>query len=521
MPVLSPKDKLDFKDNAGNPAAGWKLFTYSAGTTTPLATYADKDGLAVNPNPIVLDSRGEATVYLAEDKVYDFEWKSPDGSQAYQRKGIANPNGMADLADPDKGAEMVGFKQAGAGAVERTTQDKLREIRSPQDHGVVFDGSPSDQARIDDFMGEAREEVSRTGQRVFIGEAAPFGGEWGGYSDYTGLSPLTRGLHNWGPRDAQVFADSSWGGLCVVGSSQASKAVNWPGHPTYKPSSIGVAGFGINDVAYGQAWGGYFDCVRTADAIGGFTVAIETALANLGPEVAPTPFDLTSGNAQSGVGWWGQSGAGLDLVAGDLAQIGLTPRDVNHASACAAFLSSYQQTGITAWATSTAYAVGDKREDTVSNTIWQCMVAHTSPGSGAMAADRAANSTRWKQVPAHLKGIVFGAGSLAEIGDGFNLFSAIDFTERMQVSWSRKTGAGAVEQSATIFADTIADGTPAVPLIFRAGQIFTTGKWSGQADGTYGAAIQGRGSGGSHTISFAWDGANLNFYVDNTLVKTL
>lgn len=394
------------------------------------------------------------------------------------------------------------------------------EPASPQHYAVTFDGSGSDATRLNNFFAYARAEKIRTGGRTFLGEGASFNGAWGGYADYTGLSALTRGLHNWAPRDAQIFADSSWGGLCVVGSSQASKAVNWPGHPTYVPSSIGVAGFAINDVALGQAWGGYFDCVRMS-GVDAFSVSVETAMVNLGDNVDTSPFTLTNGSAKSGVGIWVQSGGGLDLVSGDLAQIGLTPRDVNHAGAGQAFLSSFQQTGITAWATSTAYVVGDKREDVVTNTVWQCVTAHTSPGSGVFASDRAANPSRWKQIPAFLRGIVFGAGSLAEIGSGNNIFSAIEMTERMQVSWFRKTGAGAIEQAANIYADTIADGTTPVSLIFKADQVFSNAKWAGTADGTYGGRVQTRGGFGASDISFQWTGTDIEFYINNTLVKTL
>ena len=390
----------------------------------------------------------------------------------------------------------------------------------PQAFGVTFDGSSADTTRLNSFFAYARSEEVRNGGRSFLGEGASFNGAWGSYADYTGLSPLTRGLHNWGPRDAQIFADSSWGGLCVVGSSQASKAVNWPGHPTYTPSSIGIAGFAINDVSGGQAWGGYFDCVRMSDS-SAFSVSVETAMANLGDNVDTTPFTLVNGSAKSGVGLWVQSGGGLDAVSSDLAQIGLTPRDVNHAGAGQAFLSSFAQTGITAWATGIAYAVGDKREDVVSNTVWQCVVAHTSPGSGVFSTDRAANPSRWKQIPAFLKGIIFGAGSLAERESGTNFFNAIEMTERMAVGWFRKTSAGVVESAATIFADTIADGTAPVSLIFRADQVFSSGKWSGTADGSYGARVQTRGNFGANEISFQWTGTSIEFYIDNILVKTL
>jgi hypothetical protein len=62
---LSPSPKLQFFDNAGAPLVGGKLYSYAAGTTTPLATYTNYGGGTANTNPIILDSRGEANVWLS------------------------------------------------------------------------------------------------------------------------------------------------------------------------------------------------------------------------------------------------------------------------------------------------------------------------------------------------------------------------------------------------------------------------------------------------------------------------
>jgi len=68
---ISPTPKLQFFDLNGAPLAGGLLYTYEAGSTTPLATYTDSTGLIANTNPIVLDSRGEANVWLGA-AIYKF-----------------------------------------------------------------------------------------------------------------------------------------------------------------------------------------------------------------------------------------------------------------------------------------------------------------------------------------------------------------------------------------------------------------------------------------------------------------
>jgi hypothetical protein len=57
---------MQFFTANGDPLVGGKLYTYAAGTTSPLATYTDLFGTTSNPNPVVMDSRGEASVWLGE-----------------------------------------------------------------------------------------------------------------------------------------------------------------------------------------------------------------------------------------------------------------------------------------------------------------------------------------------------------------------------------------------------------------------------------------------------------------------
>ena len=47
-----------FFDNTGLPLNAGLLYTYQAGSTTPLTTYTDIGGTIANTNPIVLDTSG-------------------------------------------------------------------------------------------------------------------------------------------------------------------------------------------------------------------------------------------------------------------------------------------------------------------------------------------------------------------------------------------------------------------------------------------------------------------------------
>jgi hypothetical protein len=86
---LSAVPKLQFFDNSGNPLVNGKLYTYAAGTTTPLATYTDSTASTPNTNPIILNSRGEANVWLASTS-YKFVLKTSADVEIYTVDNITN-----------------------------------------------------------------------------------------------------------------------------------------------------------------------------------------------------------------------------------------------------------------------------------------------------------------------------------------------------------------------------------------------------------------------------------------------
>jgi hypothetical protein len=59
-PVLTQR----FVDNTGAPLVNGQVFTYQAGTSTPAPTYTDSTGNTQNTNPIVLNARGEANIWV-------------------------------------------------------------------------------------------------------------------------------------------------------------------------------------------------------------------------------------------------------------------------------------------------------------------------------------------------------------------------------------------------------------------------------------------------------------------------
>lgn len=75
IPPVTPL--LKFFDNNGAPLAYGQLFTYQTGTSTKQATYTDSTGNTPNTNPIILNARGECSVWLDSALVYKFVLSPP------------------------------------------------------------------------------------------------------------------------------------------------------------------------------------------------------------------------------------------------------------------------------------------------------------------------------------------------------------------------------------------------------------------------------------------------------------
>ena len=108
MAILSPLPKMQFFSTAGVPLVGGKLYTYAAGTTTPLATYTTQAGTIANTNPIILDSRGEANVWLAS-AAYKLKLTTPDDVEIWTVDNVSSAEtfGASQLLTSVSGANAI------------------------------------------------------------------------------------------------------------------------------------------------------------------------------------------------------------------------------------------------------------------------------------------------------------------------------------------------------------------------------------------------------------------------------
>lgn len=133
MAILMPEGKQSFTNDAGIPLSAGRLYTYAAGTTTLKTTWSDAAQSAPNTNPIILNARGEASVFW--NGSYKVELRTAADAVIWTVDDVTAVNDVVSAATlaASGGSALVGFIQAGTGAIARTAQSKMREPISADD----------------------------------------------------------------------------------------------------------------------------------------------------------------------------------------------------------------------------------------------------------------------------------------------------------------------------------------------------------------------------------------------------
>lgn len=202
MAALMPQGKQQYFTAGGIPLVGGKVYTYAAGTTTPLATYTTAAAGTPNTNPVILDSRGEASIFFSAAN-YKIVVKDSLDSTIWTQDNLAGDAAASVLASlaASTGSSLVGYITSGTGAVATTVQAKLRDLVSVKDFGAVGDGVTNDtaaiQAAIDSgnlvHLPRSSGAYITTAPLVFdentlgmFGDCFSYGGSQGSVIDYTG-----------------------------------------------------------------------------------------------------------------------------------------------------------------------------------------------------------------------------------------------------------------------------------------------------------------------------------------------
>lgn len=119
-----------FYDSGGAPLAGGKLYSYQAGTTTPLATYTDEGAGTPNTNPIVLNAAGQASVWLGSG-AYKFKLTDSLGSVQWIVDNVSYINpGSIDLTKIGGSIAGLALDQNGSGALDVQVDDVTLEVNT-------------------------------------------------------------------------------------------------------------------------------------------------------------------------------------------------------------------------------------------------------------------------------------------------------------------------------------------------------------------------------------------------------
>jgi hypothetical protein len=112
-------------------------------------TYSDKAAATPNANPVVLDARGEAIMYLLPQS-YRYVLKDSLGSVVWTRDNVSPGPDGADLkqAGDSFGGALIGYIQKGAGSIQRTAQDKMRDSYTVNDKGAKDDNVTDTSAAV-------------------------------------------------------------------------------------------------------------------------------------------------------------------------------------------------------------------------------------------------------------------------------------------------------------------------------------------------------------------------------------
>ena len=136
MTVLTPVAKMQFFDVTGAPLVGGLLYTYSAGTTTPQASYTDSTGATANTNPVVLDSRGEANIWLGA-ATYKFRLCAADNTELWTVDNISAPTSA--LSPVLSGNVTIDSSTSGpALKITQTSTGPSLRIQDPINAGNAF-----------------------------------------------------------------------------------------------------------------------------------------------------------------------------------------------------------------------------------------------------------------------------------------------------------------------------------------------------------------------------------------------
>jgi len=219
---------------AGAPAVGYKLSSFAAGTSTPLALYADSGLTTPLSNPVILDANGEATFYIPDGTGYKLVLKDANDVvqwtvDNYSWPAVVTPATPSPVPTgailPYGGSSApAGFLLCDGSAVSRSTYAALFAIVAT----AFGAGNGSTTFNVPDLRGKFPLGKATSGTGSTLGGA-------GGTIDHVHTGPShthTIAAHTHTIAHTHTVARTGWGGLAVVGPTAAGKLLATDGVAT-------------------------------------------------------------------------------------------------------------------------------------------------------------------------------------------------------------------------------------------------------------------------------------------------
>lgn len=168
MPTVYPyiggtPSKARFVNSNGLALSGGKVYFYEAGTSTPKDTYSERTGTTANANPVVLDSRGEANIFLQADGDYKVTVHDSDDVLIYTVDNVRSPylneqsfSALTAETTPATG-DLLSLYDVSASALRKMTLANILKVLTSltaettiatTDQLMMYDASASDIRKI-------------------------------------------------------------------------------------------------------------------------------------------------------------------------------------------------------------------------------------------------------------------------------------------------------------------------------------------------------------------------------------
>lgn len=208
---LSPiGNSQQFFDNNGIPLNGGLLYTYQAGSTTPLTTYTDINGTIANTDPIVLDTSGRTSneVWLTYGYNYKFVLQTSVGTtigtydNIYGIVGVQTavgttiPTGLISLWYGSIGSVPTGWYLCDGSNGTPDLRDRFI-IGAGSTYSVAATGGSTD-AIVVSHTHTATSTVTDPGHFHSYSVVSTTGGAGGGSASYTNTASVSTGTKTTG-----------------------------------------------------------------------------------------------------------------------------------------------------------------------------------------------------------------------------------------------------------------------------------------------------------------------------------